>query len=423
MTESTAQLPDPADCASVQPTDSGWRPESQTVNKAAVVRFYIAAALLMTCDNALLVIVIWISLQITSSSLLLGMVICLSVSVPFVLDRLLEGRIGQALAGRLAIIRLLIFSAVALSAQLGCAGNPFGFLVIAIATGMADYFTVNALEAENTKLTLAGLLPSELAAKRLQTAIQTGSFLGALLGGISLGHVRNGMLITIVSMLAGLAAFLLPGRQRLVRQETGADAKAYVTTMVGRQAFRTRMILPQLICLGFIGFHIGAFNTMVPLIYERLHGWDPGIFGMVGGLAGIGALLASVLPTPRVSIVLFAIVIIVVDAILVTSPYPVLSAISAFALGFSINHVRISIRTHLTEVARTDSDAESIGSHSAFYFLCFQAMAPLILTALISSALLGNRHAPAMMVVCGCLLCGSTVITCRATRVSSQPGL
>jgi hypothetical protein len=401
-----------------------WKCESvadadpQRIHRATTLRFYIAAALQILFDNALFISVTWISLQITRSSLLLGMVLCLSVSVPFAFERLFQGGVGRLSTSRLAIVRLLIFTALIMVVQLGGAKHVAGFLSIALATGMVDYFTMNALEAENAKLSLAGVSSNEAVAKWLQTAIQAGSFLGALLGGTLLGYVSNSVLISSIGVMAGIAAFLLPStRSRASAQESGhnSDTRASMPQSI-RTTFEMRQILPQLLCLGSIGFHNGAFNTLVPLVYERLHGWEPGIFGIVGGLAGIGALLAAVLPTVRVSAAVFAIVIIVVDALVVASPYPALSAVAALALGFSINHVRISIRTHLIETTRTNTDAEWIGSHTAFYFLSFQAAAPLLFTALASTALLGNARAPGMMIAAGCLLCGATLSACRRLR-------
>jgi hypothetical protein len=394
-------------------------------SSAALWRFYTAAAAMMACDNALLTGVIWISLQVAGSSLLLGSVLCLSIAIPFVLERLFSRKITQTSLGRLAIIRLFIFSVMVVLVQVGVARSPLGFLLVALSTGMIDYFTMNALEAENTKLVLAGRMSSEAASKRMQTAMQTGSFLGALLGGTLLGSVSNDMFIGGLGVMAGLTAFLLPGTRRgLITQESSNEPEAAphpLAASAGARSLGMRTIIPQLLCLGFIGFHIAAFNSMVPLVYERLHGWNAAIFGAVGGLAGLGAFLASLLPIARTNIVVLAVAVIIADALLVLSPYPALSALSAFVLGFSINNVRISTRVRLIEAAHTDRDAELIASHGAFYFLCFQAVAPLVLTTLVSTAALGNTYAPIMMIVSGCLLCGATLTTRRPTRFAYQP--
>jgi hypothetical protein len=388
-------------------------------------QFYVAASAMMMCDNALLTGIIWISLQVTQSSLLLGGVLCMAVAIPFVLERLFTRRPFRASLGRLAIMRLVIFSVAVALVQMGAARSPVGFLFVALATGMIDYFTMNALEAENTKFVVTGYISSEAASRRMQTAIQTGSFLGALLGGTLLGLMPNEMFVSILGTMAGLASLLLPSTHRRLMNE-GNDkelvlsphASAECTGVYGRR-LSLQMIVPQLFCLGFIGFHIAAFNCMVPLVYERIHGWNAAMFGAAGGLAGVGAFLASLLPIVCADIVMYAGAIIVADALLVLSPYPMLSALSALVLGFLVNYVRIFMRARLIEAAHTDREAELIASHSTFYFLCFQAAAPIVLTTLVSAPALGNSFAPVMMIISGCLLCGAT-LTARSSRFIYQ---
>ncbi|TRX14880.1 hypothetical protein FNF07_27060 [Trinickia caryophylli] len=166
-----------------------------------------------------------------------------------------------------------------------------------------------------------------------------------------------------------------------------------------------------LLGLGLIGFHIGAFNSMLPLTYREVNGWDATAFGLASAVAGLGAFLAasvSGLPGNRIIV---AALLVAADAMLVYSGRYELSCAAAFVLGFLTNLLRIHLRERLIALARTPDDASWIGSRSAYAALSLQALSPLLLSLLASNAVLSPTASRWLLVACGtAVLAGMSVM-------------
>ncbi|WQG56683.1 hypothetical protein RHM66_14430 [Pseudomonas sp. RTB3] len=83
--------------------------------------FYAVVALATACDQAVLTGVVWMSLKLSGSTLPLGIVLCLSVAVPFVLDLASRGRAADIGATWLVALRIVAFLVAALFAWCGLA--------------------------------------------------------------------------------------------------------------------------------------------------------------------------------------------------------------------------------------------------------------------------------------------------------------
>ncbi|HEY6927689.1 MAG TPA: hypothetical protein VI653_29710 [Steroidobacteraceae bacterium] len=371
--------------------------------------FYPVVALLTLVDYTFITGVVWLSLKVTGSSLPLGFVLCFSIAIPFILEMLLGERVTRVSVGRLAYMRILMFGAVATLAWLGVAGYVTGFLLLALAVGIVDYFTVTAFESWNARMVVDGLVTASQAAKRIQTAIQVGGLGGSMLGGALLGLLDGGTFLVDLGLAGAVASLVLLRLDNDRAKKTVADVSAATSPKQSASIAPTLSLgrntaTGLLICLALIAFHIGAFNSMLPLVYQQVNGWDSTAFGTASGIAGVGAFLAAVLPMPRINRLVAPLLLVGVDMILVWSPITALSVIAAFFVGFATNLLRISVREELIAKARSDADAEWIGSRSAYASLSMQAFAALFLTFLTSQEVLSARHAPLMLVLSALLL-------------------
>jgi hypothetical protein len=379
--------------------------------------FFLIVMLVTAFDNAMFTGILWMSLKASDSALPLGIVLCCSVAIPFALDIFSRGRAGQISMSGLSWVRVGVFVAVTFATYENVNSTLAGFLCIALVVGIADYMTVNSLETENVRRVVARSIGSETAARYMQTAIQLGGFSGALIGGALLDVVSGTTFIFWVSIGAGVTSLSLryaSMARRAGEQEHNSVAQDSLALKPAGSTDVPRFAMPYglLISLGLIGFHIGAFNSMLPVVYQKVNGWSPAVFGFASGAAGVGAFLAALLPPARVRVQFVAIVLVIVDAAMVLMPVMLASMAAASLVGFATNHLRIVVRTRLMLCARNDAEAAIIGSRSAFWSLSTQAAAPLLLTTLVSSRLFGFGAGPATMVAVGAMLALGLLVIC-----------
>jgi len=364
-----------------------------------LIGFFSIVALFTGLDMAMVIAMVWSSMKVTGSTLTLGLVLCISTAAPFALEQWARhrGRARPPNLARLMLIRIGGFALVWLGAGAGMSGLLTGFIAMALVVGMLDYFTVSTLEAHNTGLVLAGRCSSEQAARAMQTAVQIGAFAGAFLGGWALDRWDMPQVLSWVSALAAVSALALITLPRPVRAAAGTAAPGAPAAV--RQPGLPPGAWMVLWSLGMVGFHIGAFNSLVPIVFHQLRDWTASDFGMVSGLAGIGAFLAAVLPLSRWPWPLFLLATLLADAAIVLGHAVDMALAGAFVLGFSINFLRIRFRRVLIELANDQDAADRLAARSAFFYLMLQAAAPLLLATLTSSSLWGSRSAPALMLL------------------------
>jgi len=370
--------------------------------------FYALVAVLNGIDMAMMIGLFWSSLRNTGSPLTLGVVLCFSVLLPFGLQRLRQRRRMSSNANsafrRMLVLRLGGYVAVFAAVLLNALHHVLGFVMVALVMGVLGYLTTSTLEALNTRFTLLAGIASEQAARWMQTAIQLGAFSGAALGGLLLERLGIDLFaysLCTTGVVTALASMPFPFDQAGQPSADASDkssSKGPISSESQGTPQDAQRLTALSLALGMIGFHIGTFNTLTPIIYQSLNHWTAADFGMASASAGVGAFLAAVLPRIRMSDYLVALGIFAMDAVLVFADVPLISIAACFGIGYGINHLRIGLRRQLIDLAATPDDADRIAAVSAFYYLLMQSGAPLLLSLLVSVRVPGPSPAPYLFV-------------------------
>lgn len=382
-------------------------------NKSTLPAFYFIVTLFTGLDMAIVIAMVWFGLETTGSTFLVGVTLCVATVVPYAC----EHYVGKFITIELSMKRLLYIRLIAFAAILGLSFTdavllPIGFLSIAFLVGVTDYFTISTLESKNTKLVLAGFTNSDTSARLMQTSIQIGAFGGALLGGVIVDvfSVNQTLQIVSIAAIACLAAiFLVSATPSPLKQDEAPGIAATTTLQLPRNLY----IL--IIVLSMIGFHIGAFNSLVPIVFQKLNEWNATLFGVASGLAGLGAFSAAVLPQLKLKSHSAVLIIILADVAIVYFQSFYLMMVAAFILGFCINSLRIQLRKTLIESAANDRVADLIASKSSLYYLLVSGSAPMILTFFTTNSFLGLEGARVLMIVSAVLL-GCAVLAWMMSR-------
>ncbi|RMT98611.1 hypothetical protein ALP39_02671 [Pseudomonas marginalis pv. marginalis] len=384
--------------------------------KSTLTAFYSIVTLFTGLDMAIVIAMVWFGLETTGSTFLVGATLCVATVVPY----LCEQYIGKFFTIELSLKRLLYIRLAAFAAVLGlsftqAAMLPIGFLAIAFVVGVTDYFTISTLESKNTKLVLAGLTDSDTCARLMQTSIQIGAFGGALLGGLIVDVFSVNQTLQIIS----LAAIVSLAGVYLVADSPSAgaaDQTAASTSTAPLDLPRNLYIL--IIVLSMIGFHIGAFNSLVPIVFQKLNEWNATLFGVASGLAGLGAFSAAVLPRIKLNSYGAIALVILADVAIVYFQHLYVMMAAAFLLGFCINSLRIQLRKTLIESAPNARVADVIAAKSSLYYLLVSGSAPMILTFFTTSGFLGLEGARLLMIVSAGLL-ATAVLAWNLTPAAS----
>lgn len=388
--------------------------------------FYLIVLLLTLVDMAFLIGLFWSSLEITGSPMALGVVLCFSVLLPFSIQKIFTKTLALSrLSFRTTMsIRLVVAVIIFVLVKAHALHGLSGFVAISTMIGLSAYFTSSCLESLNIQFVLKGAISSDKAARWMQTAIQLGAFSGAAAGGILLeaaGVDHFASLLCYLGFAVSALVLLMPPAARILSDSPDSQATSHSTPPAARKG-TNQAVYSACVALGMIGFHIGCFNTLTPVIYQHLRHWTAGDFGMASAVAGAGAFAAAILPKLRVPALIPALALIVVDGCLAFSEIRLLSIGACFVLGYSVNHLRIQMRRDLTDLAKTQDDANRISSLSAFVYLLMQAAAPLLLAMLVSDRLLGEGSAPLLFIgVASLLAIGVILRTCLGESSKTVP--
>jgi MFS family permease len=291
---------------------------------------------------------------------------------------------------------------------------------MAFMVGTIDYFTISTLEAKNVKLVLDGHISSEFSSRLMQTSIQIGAFSGSFIGGAVVDRFAVDTAVMLIAA-AGIVALTLCAFISDIGGEDKAAAGAAVErghSLPAVSAEAKKFIA----ALAMIGFHIGAFNCLVPIVYQKLNGWDATQFGLVGGLAGLGAFLGAFLPRISKANHLYLALIVLADFAIVFSPQAMAIYPCAFVLGFSMNQLRIALRKKLIELADTEAMAGTIAARSSFYYLLLLGAAPFVLTGMTTDYLFGVSSARVLMMVPALALALAVLILIKRPRAATSYG-
>jgi hypothetical protein len=371
-------------------------------NKSTLTAFYSIVTLFTGLDMAIVIAMVWFGLESTGSTFLVGATLCVATVVPY----LCEQYIGKFFTIEMSMKRLLYIRLIAFAAVLGLSFTdaallPIGFLAIAFVVGVTDYFTISTLESKNTKLVLAGLTNSDTSSRLMQTSIQIGAFGGALLGGVIVDMFSVNQTLQIISLAAifSLAAMLF-----VAATPTADNNEQTLDINITKPLRLPRNLYILIIVLSMIGFHIGAFNSLVPIVFQKLNEWNATLFGVASGLAGLGAFSAAVLPRIKLNSYSAILLVILADVMIVYFQNLYIMMAAAFVLGFCINSLRIQLRKTLIESAPDARVADVIAAKSSLCYLLVSGSAPMILTFFTTAGLLGLEGARLLMIASAALL-------------------
>jgi hypothetical protein len=170
-----------------------------------------------------------------------------------------------------------------------------------------------------------------------------------------------------------------------------------------------RNLYVLIIVLSMIGFHIGAFNSLVPIVFQKLNEWNATLFGVASGLAGLGAFSAAVLPRIKLNSYSAILLVLLADVAIVYFQNLYVMMVAAFLLGFCINSLRIQLRKNLIESAPNARVADVIAAKSSLYYLLVSGSAPMILTFFTTAGFLGLEGARLLMIVSAGLLAAAVL--------------
>lgn len=391
------------------------------VRKQLMFRFYGLVVLLYFSDMVLFLSNLWNAYRITSSSIFLGITMALGTLTPYLLKKsgLVHIKVSLQL-GDLYKRRIVIYSLLLLIALFHYVDSPLGFIAVSISIGYLSLITLSTLETYNTKLALSGYISAQKASRIMQTVVQIGAFLGAALSGYLLEVTSprgiaaeigyNGLIAAIcvfdiiISLLAGYVIFRDEYSAECTTNSLPPPATNKEPTLIP-QADRLSLELKFLcICIGLIGFHICAYNTLATILFQSVKDFGSEYYGLCSAVAGVGAFLAAFIKIPRFEFIFPALMLGLADLIFSTTQSPYLAVVFCFFIGFSMNTMRINARKHMIEATKTETQAELVGSYSGMLYTLSQSAGYVILGLLTSSALMGPQAAIYLLPLIGLII-------------------
>ncbi|WP_139837534.1 MFS transporter [Xenorhabdus beddingii] len=372
-----------------------------------VLRFYLLLIFLYFSDMTILLSMIWASYKITNSSSFLGIILSISIIIPFAIKKFFP-KIDLLKLGmrKLFFLRIVIYSIFLISYYNGFLTDKYGFTLLSIFLGILNLSTLSTFESTNAKLVISGYISKKYASRIMQTVLQVGAFSGALIGGNLLNKYSFSDIILWISILDIIVCFLgfWVYINPIVSQTDSSNSVTYSNSS------KKSKYIPLCISLGLIGLHISAFNILTPVIFQKINLWDSTMFGLASGLAGVGAFCAAFINIDKFKYLLPSISIIIFDILFCFSSNQFISITACFFIGFSINTVRINIRDDLISLSNNNQEAEHMGALSATYYSIFQATTPMAVGFLVSDYMIGVSLAPYLLPLAGIIILLSALI-------------
>ncbi|UNF40636.1 hypothetical protein MNL09_00140 [Bartonella krasnovii] len=390
------------------------------VRKQLMFRFYGLVVLLYFSDMVLFLSNLWNAYRITSSSVFLGITMALGTLTPYLLKK--SGLVHIKASLRLRDLykrRIVIYSLLLLIALFHYVDSPLGFIAVSISIGYLSLITLSTLETYNTKLALSGYISAQKASRIMQTVVQIGAFLGAALSGYLLEATSprgaaaeigyNGLIAAIcvfdiiISLVAGYIIF----RDEYSTECTtnglppATDKEPTLIPQADKLSLELKLLC---VCIGLIGFHICAYNTLATILFQSVKDFGSEYYGLCSAVAGVGAFLAAFIKIPRFEFIFPALMLGLADLIFSTTQSPYLAVAFCFFIGFSMNTMRINARKHMIEATKTETQAELVGSYSGMLYTLSQSAGYVILGLLTSSALMGPQAAIYLLPLIGLII-------------------
>ena len=348
--------------------------------------FYLILSLSYLLDSILNIGLIWITLETMGSTLYLGIILSLSAFIPFFATRYLKNKIKFDIK-YLSIFRIIIFVYISVFILIFNAINVVSFLNIAILLGINNFLCMSTYQIENTKLVSNKLISKSYAAKYFQSSIQFGAFIGSFLGTFLLNYIKFDRLIHFTSIciiLISINVILLNKNEDKSKISIEKDTLEEIEVSSNKKVKKTKDYTELILLFSLIGFHIGTFNIVIPVIFQRINNWNSMYFGVVDALAGIGALLAVFIKQSRKRALLLSLMLILIDIVLGYSNIYIMTALATFFTGFCISYISIMIRELIITLSIDNYTSNYISKETTLYYNISTGISPILISLIIS---------------------------------------
>ncbi|OOR91066.1 hypothetical protein B0181_03805 [Moraxella caviae] len=356
-------------------------------------KFYGSLIVFYFSDMSLLIMVMWLSYQLTKNPLILGTLIFISTITPFLIKRLSRLNLLSLPITHLMVVRIALYVLALALAFLP--PTLYTFIGLALISGILGVSILSNYESYNNYLVLKRLISADKGSRYMQTVIQIGAFAGAMIGGFLLERFAFFHAMTIITavdvLFCVLCLFWAKNHQlgqlgQLTHENSHAQSHTSSTPTTHKSPIMDKRTL-YLLCalLGFLGVHVISFNITTPIIFQEIKHWSAQDFGLASAFAGAGAFLAVFLKSGLKRCLVMAALLIIADLLFVFLHIKALSLAACFFIGIFMNSVRIFARARLSLLAKDTAQAFSIGQYSAVSYTLFQAAASLVLGLLLAN--------------------------------------
>lgn len=371
--------------------------------------FYGSLIFLYISDMGAMIGIIWASLKITGSSTFLGIMLCISSLAPFLIKKICKNK--SLSIEKLYLLRVFIYAIILTIVFSGIASDYFGLIITILLFGIINIFTLSVYETYNSYLVNHSYISSDLASRIMQTVLQSGAFLGAIISGFLLSKGSYETLLKIISIYEIILNILLYilNPIKFSKKILYNRIKDFSNNYLQKKEIKAIYLL--CIPLGIIGIHISSFNILSTVIFQNINNWDAKLFGYASGFAGIGAFLSSIISFKKISFVIYSIILIIFDIIYSNINYPLIAIASCFFIGFSINSIRIYIRKLMLDIATSPLLSQKMGELSATSYVFFQSIGSVFIGLIISENMAGEEFSKLLLPIIGFIILLSSYLS------------
>ena len=244
------------------------------------------------------------------------------------------------------------------------------------------FLSTQSLETFMSQLVLDGKLTANKASNMLQTSIQIGAFGGNAIAGfmLSIGGFVYVLYALLVSLGAGIFVSFFKKSLSGSNITPISTSKTDVTNNNKQLKSNSIVLTLSVIAVGILTIQLSSFNFLLPILFHDVYKWEPAQYGLVSSVAGVGALLATLIGKyekyiPGNIFILIACIDLTLG--MVNSWY--LSIFCAFALGFVFNRSRIFQRQIMFENIYTKEETSIWAGRSTVVLQVTKSILPLCL--------------------------------------------
>lgn len=345
---------------------------------ANLIRFYGSLIFLYFSDMSLLITIMWLSYDITNSPFFLGAMLSISAILPILLKKITNRINILSLSIKdLMKLRIVIYlSLVFISYFIG--ENIYGLTLLSILAGLLSVTILSSYEAKNIQLVLDKQIDKSYSARIIQTVIQVGAFLGAVIGGFILQSIGFKATILLISSLDITVCLIMYITEKSNVVNNNSPFTPQIVEMKNKKAIYLLSLL-----LGLVALHISTFNLTIPIIFQDINHWEITDFGIASGLAGMGALSAVFFKNNIKKLLFLLTIFVAVDFIFTFNKVIELIIPLCFTVGFCMNSIRIFVRETMISLAENTKQTSSIASISTLFYMLFQSLGSVTLGLLI----------------------------------------